>query len=914
MKRRVTSLLMVAVLMFSGYAYAQTETNVEALQKLADEYSAQWAANAKKVQQYAKDHNVPIRVELKNGRVMEMVDVRDGMPMYYITDNLGAAITTRAAQLWPGGTSGLNLTGEGFNQLGEWDAGGVLATHQEFTDQGPSRVTNMDGNYPTHYHSTHVAGTLIAAGVVENAKGMSYAANLKAWQWSNDVGEMATAAAAGLELSNHSYGFGTGWNWTGSQWQWLGNPAIDSTEDYKFGFYDSYSRKMDQIAYNAPDYLIFRSAGNDRGEGPGDAGQNGKPEKDGGEDGYDCIAHAALGKNVMAVGAVKGVPDYTGPGDVIMSSFSSWGPADDGRVKPDIVGKGVDVYSTLDGSNTDYGVLSGTSMASPNVAGSAALLQYHYQNLNDGDVMRAATLKGLILHTADEAGPDPGPDYMFGWGLMNAKRAALLISDDQGQNSIDELVLQDGANYIRIVNVPEGMPELRVTICWTDPAGVPVAPSLNPRNPMLVNDLDLLVSDENSNVYFPYKLDPDNPSAAATNDSKNNVDNIEMIVINNPAPGNYTIQVDHAGTLSGGEQAFSLIITGIDEYSVVPECSIALNAPGDGAVDVLLNAWISWEPALYADAYDIYFGTDGGGTETPTNVYNGETITDNNFVYFMEPGTTYYLQVVPRNSQGTAAGCSTIWSFATMDAISDYPYLEDFSDANVPLPPLGWQSDDMSEAKWVSTDQMGHNDNISMLCFNPEGIVQTDYDNWLISPPFAVEAGKEYNLSYYYRALISGTPEAISSFWGTTPFPEDITNTLYQDTAYSSSSWQEANGIITPNVDGIIFIGFHVTSTQGYGVFLDDVVLENWGLVGTGPEESTVDPKIYSYEGKVIITAGTEWSGADVLITNLMGQVVWRGTFNGNFSVNLASEARQGMYIVKMEQVNSSIVRKVMIR
>jgi len=722
MRKIFTSFMLVMFLM-SSFVFAQTETNVEALQKMAAEFTAQWDAASKRVLEYTRDHNVPARIELEDGRVMEMVDVRDGIPMYYITDNLGAAHTTRAAELWPGGTSGLDLTGEGYDQLGEWDAGAVRVTHQEFTDQGPSRVTQMDGNYATHEHSTHVAGTLVAAGVVENAKGMLYSGQLKSWQWSNDISEMTAAAAAGLEISNHSYSFGAGWNWTGSQWQWLGNPNVDPNEDYKFGFYNTDARQMDLIAYNAPNYLIFRAAGNDRGEGPGDAG-NGKPEKDGGDDGFDCIHHAAIAKNVMTVGAVKEVWNYTGPEDVVMASFSDWGPADDGRIKPDIVGKGVGVFSTGNSSDDAYFVSQGTSMSSPNVAGSAALLQYHYQNLNNGDVMRAATLKGLILHTADEAGPDPGPDYMFGWGLMNDKRAALLISDDQGQNSIDELVLQDGDNYTRVVNVPEGMPELRVTICWTDPAGTPVAPSLNPRDPMLVNDLDLRVMDENSNVYFPYKLDPDNPSAAATNDSENDVDNVEIVVIPDPAPGDYTIYIDHDGTLSGSQQAYSLIISGIDEYTVVPECSIALNTPGDGAVDILLNEYISWEPALFATAYDVYFGTDGGGTQTPTNVYNGETMTANGFVYYMEPATTYYLQVVPRNSQGTAGDCSTIWSFTTMDAISDYPFTEDFQDAEVPNPPFAWQIVDNSNAAWVSSDLMGHNDNMSMFCYNPEGIVK----------------------------------------------------------------------------------------------------------------------------------------------------------------------------------------------
>lgn len=90
--------------------------------------------------------------------------------------------------------------------------------------------------------------------------------------------------------------------------------------------------------------------------------------------GFDCIGQEEVTKNILTVGAVKEVLDYQEPDNVKMSSFSCWGPCDDGRIKPDIVGKGVDVYSTYDGSNSDYGVSQGTSFSSSNVTGSMVLL------------------------------------------------------------------------------------------------------------------------------------------------------------------------------------------------------------------------------------------------------------------------------------------------------------------------------------------------------------------------------------------------------------------------------------------------------------------------------------------------------------------------------------------------------------
>ena len=895
--------LFLSLLLFTQIQ-AQTSTNVKRLNELAIEFSEAWDSSQELVKQYALDNNIPIRQELEDGTIMELVDVRDGKPVFYMTDNVGAAQTTRAFELWEGGSSGLELTGEGYDQLGEWDGGSVRRSHQEFTDQGTSRVTQMDGNSSTSYHATHVAGTMVAAGVNSNARGMLYGGNLKAWEWSNDESEMASAAANGLEISNHSYGAGAGWESYNGNWYWLGNNSISDSEDYKFGFYDGDSRAMDQIAFNAPNYLIVRSAGNERGEGPGNAGQNGNPETDGGEDGYDCIQPEKLAKNVMTVGAAYEVSEYTGPEDVAISGFSSFGPADDGRIKPDIVGKGVDTFSTSDGSDTDYITISGTSMSAPNVSGSMALLQYYYQQINEGVPMRSATLRGLVLHTADEAGLNDGPDYIFGWGLMNAERAASVISTDTIQNVIDELVLNGGDIYSRDVIVAEGS-DLRITICWTDPAAIPLSPALNPRTPMLVNDLDLKIVDENNNEYYPYSLNPDEPSAAATTEGKNYVDNVETVFIQNAEPGTYTIYVDHDGTLENDEQAFSIIISGIDEYTYPPQCATTLSTPENGSENNVVTQEIKWAPVEYATSYDVYFGTDGEGLDIPSNIFDGETVADNSFSYLMDPSSTYYLFVVPKNSFGEAEGCEVIWSFSTLDAITTYPYLMDLSEVEVPQIPELWHAVNLSEANWRSTNQIGVNDAYSMMLFHPGGLIETDYDNWFISPPFSVEVGKEYNISYYTKNMIFGNQESLNVYWGSTPLPQDLSNLMAIHEDMDEVNWIEAESMIIPDADGYIYIGWHAESIDGLGVLLDQILVEDYGPVGIENNELENKPVFLFRNGKIILKADEKWDNASLELINMLGQRVYTSKFNRDVTIDLNQYEQSGIYILQLSKGDS---------
>jgi hypothetical protein len=663
------SILVLSVL-FSGMPQnmmAQETTNKAALLQFAQKKKAEYDIKKAEAIAFAKANNIPLT--FRNDSIFyELQEVIDGVPQYYKTNTLGGAITSRVDKLWPaGGCLGLSLTGQN-EKPGLWDVGKPMLTHQELT----GRVTNNDGAAESD-HSTHTASIIIASGIDANAKGMAYEAQIDSWDWTNDESEMATAAAAGLEVSNHSYGYGRGWEYDGSNWTWYGDSSIDPDEDYRFGFYDSYTQDWDEIAYDAPNYLIVKSAGNDKGDYNG----TGPQEPDGGADGYDCLPQHSVAKNILTVGGIVELKKYEGPGSVVLVSYSSCGPADDGRIKPDIVTKSNNVYCATNSSANAYTTSSGTSFSAPMTTGAVTLLQQHYGNTHANATMRASTAKALVLATADEAGENPGPDYRFGWGLLNAEAAAKVISEDAiggEQNVIDEISLAQGGTYTRTV-YSSGTGPLKVTICWTDPAGTPVAAQLDPTDAMLVNDLDLRIT-KSGTTYYPWSLDVANPSAAATQSGENNVDNVEQVYIANPTAGSYTITVDHDGTLSGGSQYFSIVITGIDEYQNVPDCVCEYISPAtDGATGLPLTTVIEWEAVENATSYDLYFGTDN----PPTNIVNGTNQTDTKYGPTLSSATTYYYKVVPRNNAGSATSC-TVRSFTTETPtiISTFPWSEDF--------------------------------------------------------------------------------------------------------------------------------------------------------------------------------------------------------------------------------------------
>jgi hypothetical protein len=545
--------------MFSAQAQTPVIQNAS-LAEFTEQVNRYYEQQYKRAQAYAQQHSIPMSYRDRQGNYVVLVGVSDdGRPMYETTDNAGAAITTGVDKLREGGVLGLNLQGEGM-EVGIWD-GGIVDAHIEFDNRILLREGSTEDN-----HATHVTGTILASGINVQARGMAPKASAYVYDFSNDTPEMIAAARNGIILSNHSYGLITGWRFNGG-WQWSGNSSISTLEDWRFGFYSTAAAQWDQLAFEVPNYLIVKSAGNDRS----DTGNGSFPPDCNGGSGYDCVSDKSVAKNILTVGAVQKVPNYVDPSSVVMSSFSSWGPTDDGRIKPDLVAAGVSIFSTY-ASDTDntYGPLSGTSMSAPNATGSLVLLQELYKNLNSGAYMRSATLKALAIHSVKEAGPYPGPDYMFGWGLLDVEAGAKIILNEDDQNIIiAEENLLNGQMF-ELTLQPKANTRIKATLVWTDPAGTPVGASLDPENLMLVNDLDMRIADDAGNEQLPWILSLGELAAPATK-GDNFRDNVEKIEFDDPEPRNYKLTVRHKGNLRNNEQAFSLIV----EYTSINDPRVA---------------------------------------------------------------------------------------------------------------------------------------------------------------------------------------------------------------------------------------------------------------------------------------------------------------------------------------------------
>lgn len=548
-----TTLNIAAVMLFPVMLFAQTPKQVAKMQEsLNREYHSKVTEylqrlhleKEERVQNYiTKTGEERIQI-LEDGTSMYMIDVSSkGKPVYYTVDNAAAAAGTLTTTMH--GFTGLDTEGSGMT-IGVWDENRALGTHQEFTvsstnstsrmSYGDNAITGTSTN-----HATHVAGTMVARGAQPNARGMAFRANIVSYNWADDRSEVQTASNNGMLVTNHSYGVP------------LYNNGVFNVDDWVPGNYSSEAVAWDDIAYSNPYTLSVVSAGND--------GTNSNPYAL--ENGWDKLIGNKVSKNNLVVANASN-PIRNSNGELVsvaINSGSSQGPSDDLRIKPDISGVGTNLYSPIGTSNTSYATLSGTSMAAPNVSGSILLLQQYHDKLYDS-FMRAATLKGIVCLTADDAGTE-GPDPRFGWGLLNMKTASDLIRL-KGENKavIEENILTTGQTYTETVTLTESG-TLLAGISWTDYPGTAKNGVLNSASSKaLVNDLDIRVT-KDGETYLPWTLNIFNKTVAVKGD--NISDNIEVVRINNAEAGVYTITVTGKGSMYSppgqpAGQAYSLIV------------------------------------------------------------------------------------------------------------------------------------------------------------------------------------------------------------------------------------------------------------------------------------------------------------------------------------------------------------------
>jgi hypothetical protein len=451
--------------------------------------------------------------KVKNIAVEDSVQYVDAVEPPLEDHNDGAR---NAANVAPLANAPYNLTGAGVTVL-VYDSGIIDVTHPDFA----ARViqTDPDPTETTRDHSTHVAGTV---GGDLNA-------------------DFTTAINNGIDLATMSQGHNT------STCNLLGD-------------YTNTAILLDNIVRGsiAGQQLIYiESAGNERGA----LGCNQ----------FNSISSPATCKNTVVVGSINS-------NDNTLSGFSSIGPTDDGRLKPDITAPGcqntgdlgitspsfvdADGDGNLDAGETQnaYVVKCGTSMATPVVAGSTALLIEQWRSTRGaGTTPLPHTVKAVLVHTSTDLG-NAGPDYSFGWGALDAQAAVdLVIADDTATLiHVDQVDVGDTDFYTFNSG---GIGNVQVTLAWDDPSATRLAVTT------LINDLDLRLTDPDGIVYQPLILNPANPGNVATtgNDATNNVE----MVIGNAKAGTWAVSI-----------ASTLVPQGPQQYTLItPEDAAANNQP-----------------------------------------------------------------------------------------------------------------------------------------------------------------------------------------------------------------------------------------------------------------------------------------------------------------------------------------------
>ena len=396
-------------------------------------------------------------------------------------------------------------------------------THSDLT----GRILYGDNTGSPSEHATQVAGILGGAGNINSSlKGIAPKVRIisyNALAYPNST-KFENAIGLASTIAQNSFG-----------------EIVDDTTCDGHGNYDIAEANIDNIVKGSlgkPLVIVF-SAGNERDPPPCPIGSGG----------YNTTTQHSTAKNVITVGA-------TNSNDNLVTLFTSFGPTDDGRVKPDLMAPGS--QSNNDGGITTtnisnkYGTLRGTSLAAPHVSGTIALMLEHLKNLYPSKTVFPSSIKALLIDTANDVISGiatTGPDYASGYGVINSTAAVNRITF----NNFEESTLYDNQTVQTYILVPPNESKLRVTLIWDD-RGQPGSITKK-----LINDLDLTLIAPNGSLYYPWTLDPNNPSVAAVRNKRDDTNNVEQVVVDNPISGQWIIKINESDLPY--DQNYSLVST-----------------------------------------------------------------------------------------------------------------------------------------------------------------------------------------------------------------------------------------------------------------------------------------------------------------------------------------------------------------
>jgi subtilisin family serine protease len=429
-----------------------------------------------------------------------------------------------------------NLTGQGVDLL-VYDGGSVASSTFNFE----GRILRPDGA-PTSNHATHVAGTAAGAGaqapdgrrlqgLAPAARVLSYGFDSLTWApgWLyTDPGDIErdwreAKLTYGADLGTASIGTNVAGNGFNCAWE---------------GDYGAVSQLIDGIVAGSLGEPVIATwaAGNERG-GSARCGS-----------GYRTTAPPSNAKNPIHVGATNSDND-------LITGFSSFGPSDDGRIKPTLSAPGCEALSgaSVYSSVPYYGYtgMCGTSMATPAVAGVVALMLERYHAIAGADSEPLpSTIKALLIHTAADRG-NPGPDYQYGYGRVDGVAAVNLLT---AGTYLQFAASAGTSGFYFPITVAPGTAELKVTLAWDDAPASPAAAT------QLVNDLDLRLISPSGYTSLPWVLNPAVPAANATT-GEDHLNNQEQVRVLNPAPGQWVAWVG-ATAVPTGSQRYSLVWSG----------------------------------------------------------------------------------------------------------------------------------------------------------------------------------------------------------------------------------------------------------------------------------------------------------------------------------------------------------------